>query len=198
MENVSAINPSIREVVKYHLGDEQCAIILTAQKDGIVKRRLITRKDLFITNAAVTDFSSITGIPCILFTLEDICSIQAKENSVTFMLKDGYAWTIARAENPRCYKCLHLNSTLSGFENAEYTKQNDLYILSLEHSFVDNQDKEKLFSRLPFMLLLDNVGCDYPLTLCYANDNGQCQIGLWNISTNRQATPMLRLFPITT
>lgn len=195
MENVSAKKLSIRAAVKEFIGDEQCAIIVTAQKGDVIKQRRLTRKDLFITNKAVADFSSITGIPVMLFTEQEICKVDFGEGSVVFALSDSCIWTITRADNPDTCNTLHLNSTRTGFENASYIEHGDLYILNLGRSFVDNKTKEELFSNSPFNILCDSTSTQNYLTLCYAKKNGKYCVGLWDTVNSRQVTALLQLSP---
>lgn len=93
---------------------------------------------------------------------------------------------------------MRLNSSMTGFENAKYIKQDDLYILDLGRSFVKNEDKLRLFNREPFDVLLDSAVDLRCQTLCYSKKNGQYQVGLWDAVNNQQTTAMLRLSAIST
>lgn len=91
MENVSTERSSIRIAVKEALGNEQCVITVTVRKGEIVKQRQLTRKDLFVTDSAIADFSSITGVPIVLFTKQEIRKVDYSRGSIAFTVTSSPA-----------------------------------------------------------------------------------------------------------
>lgn len=198
MEYVSTEAISLKKMFGDNLGDAQCVVVVTIRKDNKEKQRQMTRKDLYVTNTSISELTSITDYPLLLFTTEEIQSFSSTITGLAFALNNGYTLTFSKAVNPYCYNTLRLNSSMTGFENAKYIKQDDLYILDLGRSFVKNEDKLRLFNREPFDVLLDSAVDLRCQTLCYSKKNGQYQVGLWDAVNNQQTTAMLRLSAIST
>lgn len=195
MENVSTERSSIRMAVKETLGNEQCVITVTVRKGETVKQRQLTRWDLLVTDSVIADFSSITGVPIVLFTKQEIRKVDYSRDSIAFTLKNDCIWTISKAKKSSDYRALYFNKTKTGFENAAYIKQGSLYILDLTRSFIGSGKKEELFSNSPFNFLRDSTTTQHYLTLCYVEKTGTYSVGLWDTVNSRQATTLLRLTP---